>query len=135
MSSAHDSSVFRLRPHHGMCLPKFVGKGYGDAFTRNMTAVHDFLYQNPGTEIIIKKGCDDLCAHCPHRIVDRCDSEHPDLFDERVLKMTGLNYGDHVTFAEFVQRTEPLRKDHLGEVCGECSWYEFCREIGAAAGH
>lgn len=129
MSSSNDSRVFHLRPHHGMCLPKFVGKGYGDAFTCNMKSVHDLLYEYPETEIIIQKGCDDLCAHCPHRIGDSCDSEHPDLFDERVLSMTGLNYREHVTFAKFVQRTEPLRKAHLWEVCGECFWYEFCRGI------
>lgn len=112
-----------------MCLPKFVGKGYGDAFTANMKAVHELLYGHPETEIIIQKGCDDLCAHCPHRIGNRCDSAHPDLFDERVLRLTGLHYGDHVTFAEFVHRTKPLRAERFAEACGECSWYEFCREI------
>ncbi len=112
-----------------MCLPKFVGKGYGDAFISNMQAVHDLLYGNPDTEIILQKGCDGLCAHCPHRIGNRCDSEHPDLFDERVLNMTGLRYGDHIKFAEFVRRTKSLRKEHFREVCGECSWYEFCRNI------
>ena len=129
MKQEEDTISFRLRPHHGMCLPKFVGKGYGDALTANMQNVHDFLYEFPKTDLIIQEGCDDLCAHCPHRIGKRCDSDHACLFDERVLDRTGLKYGDCITFEEFITRTEPLRKDQLAEICGECSWYEFCRTI------
>lgn len=124
-----ESHLFHLRPHHGMCLPKFVGKGYGDAFTANMRAVHDKLYESPETEIVIWEGCDDLCARCPHNKNGRCDSDHPDLFDQRVLAAAGLRYGDRMTFAAFVNRTEPLRKEHLQEICGECEWYSFCRGL------
>ena len=87
MTTMCSNDSFHLRPHHGMCLPKFVGKGYGDTFISNMQAVHDLLYSHPETEIILQKGCDDLCAHCPHRTGRRCDSKHPDLFDERVLNL------------------------------------------------
>ena len=30
-------SMICLRPHHGMCLAYFEGKGYSDGFTVNMT--------------------------------------------------------------------------------------------------
>ena len=60
-------TMLRLRPHHGLCLLHFVGEGYSDAFTENMSRVAGMLRAHPDTEIIVQEGCDDLCRHCPHR--------------------------------------------------------------------
>lgn len=32
-----------LRPHHGMCLAYFEGKGYSDGFTVNMQKMLEFF--------------------------------------------------------------------------------------------
>ncbi len=68
----------RLRPHHLLCVPTYVGKGYGPAFTANMTAVAERLCAGEDIELVAEP--DDICAplrgvpdpHC-HRasIVER----------------------------------------------------------------
>ena len=35
--------MIRLRPHHGMCLAYFEGKGYSDDFTENMQHMLELL--------------------------------------------------------------------------------------------
>ena len=41
--------MIRLRPHHGMCLAYFEGKGYSDGFTGNMQHMLELLEK--GAEI------------------------------------------------------------------------------------
>lgn len=104
-----------LRPHHGVCLLNFRGEGYSDEFSRNMTAMKERLNANPEEKICITKGADDLCAKCPNRRGNACSSEHPPLFDENVLRMTGFSYGQVLTWSEFSHATEPISLYRLGK--------------------
>ena len=45
-----------LRPHHGICLLNFIGKGYSDDFSLNMSRMQQLLFENPETLITITKG-------------------------------------------------------------------------------
>ena len=34
------TTTYRIRPHHGMCLYFFEGKGYSEGFTKHMAEVN-----------------------------------------------------------------------------------------------
>ena len=46
--------VHRIRPHHGMCLYFFEGKGYSNTFSEHMAQVKEELLQNNGEAEKIK---------------------------------------------------------------------------------
>ncbi|HEZ7990826.1 MAG TPA: hypothetical protein RWO66_07705 [Ruminococcus sp.] len=50
------SEIF-LRPHHGLCIGFFEGKGYSDEFTANMSAVIEKL-QNTDPHVTLTCGFD-----------------------------------------------------------------------------
>lgn len=119
----------RLRPHHGLCLLNFIGKGYGDAFTENMQRMKERLTAHPETIIRIAEGSDDLCSCCPHRIKAHCDSEKPPVFDARVLEAAGIRTDRQLTWAELSRIMEPVRAHRLAEICGNCSWFSVCSSL------
>lgn len=123
--------MIHLRPHHGVCLLNFRGKGYSDAFSSNMTAMQTELMKHPESEICITQGADDLCAKCPNRRGTACTSQHPPCFDENVLRMTGLRYGQVLTWAAFSEATGPISLHRLEEACPGCEWLALCKEIAA----
>ena len=123
--------MVHLRPHHGVCLLNFRGKGYSDAFSQNMAAMQERLFAHPEEDICITKGADDLCAQCPNRRGAACTSEHPPIFDENVLRMTGLSYGQVLTWEDFSEATRPISLYQLEESCLDCEWLELCKSIAA----
>ncbi len=42
-----------LRPHHGMCLAYFEGKGYSDGFTVNMQKMLEFFEKGADIELTV----------------------------------------------------------------------------------
>ena len=54
--------MLRLRPHHGMCIANFVGRGYDEVFTVNMNQTAEALKAEPQQEIWLKAGEDVLCS-------------------------------------------------------------------------
>lgn len=124
-----ENGMVHLRPHHGLCLLNFRGKGYSDDFSRNMAGMQEKLEKNPGTLVCITKGADDLCARCPNRRGSACTSEHPPLFDANVLRMTGFHYGQILPWKAFSGATRPLVRCRLEETCPDCEWLSLCQEI------
>ncbi len=124
-----EAGMVHLRPHHGLCLLNFRGRGYSDDFSRNMTEMQGRLENRPETPVCITKGADDLCAKCPNRRGSACSSEHPPLFDANVLRETGFGYGQVLTWEEFSGATRPLSRYRLEETCPDCEWLSLCKEI------
>ncbi len=129
MESSQNPDTIHLRPHHGLCLLNFRGAGYSDEFSTNMAAMQKCLFENPQEAVTITKGADDLCRRCPNRRGSACSSEHPPLFDANVLQAAGLRYGQTMTWQELSARTDPLRREHLEEMCPDCEWLSLCRRI------
>lgn len=123
------SQTLYLRPHHGLCLLNYRGHGYSDEFSVRMEEMLRILREQPNTGIEIADGCDSLCAVCPHRAGTSCTSVHPDLFDQNVLAATGFVAGQVVPWSELSAATDILRREHLAEMCPDCSWLELCQEI------
>ena len=82
-----NGKAIRLRPHHGLCIRHFTGKGYSPAFVENMARVIAGLRAAPETDIELTAGADVLCASCPHNQSGWCASApKPDRYDRAVLQ-------------------------------------------------
>ena len=118
--------VYRLRAHHGMCLPFFQGKGYSGAFVENMTRMKAMLEENP--MICLAEGADDICAACPNRLTETC-TEKASRYDREVLRQCGLAAGDRMPYLDFSRRVIEtiLRPGIREEVCADCQWSSLCQ--------
>lgn len=120
---------YRLRPHHGMCLHFFEGKGYSDSFTRHMETMQGLLLAQPSPEVQLVNETDSICSACPHNVCGQCDSaQKVRAYDDGVLAALSMHAGDRLTFSCFYQ----LVKDHVlktgigREICSDCFWREIC---------
>ncbi len=120
----------KLRPHHLLCVQKYTGSGYDDAFAAGMEALIRRLAACPGTAVTLVEGRDDLCAACPHMAGSRCASEEKvNRLDREVLEACGFSAGETRTWSALARtaREQVLEKDTFEKVCGCCEWFELCR--------
>ncbi|MBC8570320.1 DUF1284 domain-containing protein [Zongyangia hominis] len=119
-----------LRPHHGLCIRHFAGKGYSPAFVKRMAEVIEELRRNPGQPIFLRSGADVLCAACPHRREEGCASgQKPVDYDATCLKLCGLKEGAVLSWEAYAKRVEEavIAPGRLEEVCKGCQWIALCR--------
>jgi len=120
----------KLRAHHLLCLPNFIGEGYSDAFTANMAAQKRRLAKE-GT-FMLSAGADELCAACPHRCGADCASQDKvSRYDAAVRRLLGLRPGEEYDAAALFERvrTEIFETHRLSEICGDCEWYPLCASL------
>lgn len=120
-----------IRPHHGLCIPNFKGKGYSEAFVRNMTAVAAELKANPAREVMLVLKPDLLCRECPHNQNGCCETaQKVERYDEKCLALCGLSDQTVLSWQEFEQLVERniLKAGNLGEICEDCCWNTFCQQ-------
>ncbi len=127
-----ETKTYRIRPHHGMCLYFFEGKGYSDGFTAHMAEVKGWLLEEQGPASLQLVGeTDEICSACPHNKSGRCESaEKVDRYDNGVLQYTGLREGQKMTFQEFERTVEEkiLNPGYGKAICGDCQWREICHK-------
>ena len=120
----------KLRAHHLLCLPNFIGEGYSDAFTANMAAQKRRLAAEGG--FTLTEGADDICAACPHRRGESCVSQDKvSRYDAAVRRLLGLEPGKSYRAAALEERvrSEIFKKHRLAEICGDCEWYPLCASL------
>jgi len=122
----------RLRPHHLLCTQGYSGKGYSEAFVKNMDEVVHRLRTEDKTPIELVFSTDDLCSCCPDMLdTDLCrDNEKVKRFDRKAAEYFGLEEKTYIyqELASYIRRhTTP---DMLADICCGCSWYPVsaCRE-------
>lgn len=97
-----------LRYHHLLCLPRFIGEGYSNDFTRNMAEVKKRL-ESEGLlangqwnldALTLVEGPDQVCAACPNLVLEsgshvvacsnlaegKCSSQEKVMAYDRVVK-------------------------------------------------
>ena len=120
----------KLRPHHLLCLQKYTGKGYDEAFTAHMNGLLGRLTAHPEEEVQLTEGADDLCAACPHNAGGRCDSqEKVTRMDRGVLAAMDLSYGQRDSWGALARRAAErvLSTEEFERICADCQWIELCR--------
>ena len=119
-----------LRPHHLLCIQKFTGHGYDEAFTKHMTDLVSKLKNNPMTEITVTKGCDDLCKVCPNNMNGVCASlQKVDFMDNAVIDICKIKYGEKAPW-EYLAKAAFERifeTDEFNKICSSCEWFELCK--------
>ncbi|MCR5663292.1 MAG: DUF1284 domain-containing protein [Oscillospiraceae bacterium] len=124
----------RLRAHHLLCLPHFIGRGYDGAFTANMARQKRRLAEEGSFTLC--EGADELCAACPRRSGGGCaDGEKPLRYDRLVCEALGLEPGRRYEAAavEARVRSEILEPGRLAELCGDCEWAALCAALDRQA--
>ena len=122
--------VYLLRPHHGMCLAFFIGKGYSDGFTENLSNMLEILMD--GAFIRLCAGADEICLKCPNRCLNVCESEEKVIrYDRAVLSACGLKEGDVLAFEEFTRavQTHIIETGRRTVICSDCSWSRVCAGV------
>ncbi|MCQ2407234.1 MAG: DUF1284 domain-containing protein [Oscillospiraceae bacterium] len=122
----------KLRPHHLLCIQKFIGRGYDDAFTAHMTAVCSSLHEQPDMPVTLTAGCDDVCAACPHKAGSKCDAaEKVQALDRAVLEHCDLRVGMNADWSSLKKLVSAkiFHTDAFAAVCGGCQWYGLCRDM------
>ena len=120
--------ILRLRPHHGMCLYYFQGKGYNSAFIGNMTKYKQLL-ETEDPLIRITEGIDDLCEKCPNNRNGICTSQNKvTAYDSDVLSACALDYNTILQYKEFSELVQQkiLLAGNRREICASCQWNALC---------
>lgn len=128
--------LIRLRPHHGLCIGQFVGKGYSEEFVRNMAGLIEKLEQHPQELIELCCCADDVCKCCPHRQETGCTSgQKVERYDAACLSLCGFQEGRQISWKTFRERVieRIIRPGRLKEVCADCEWLSLC--LGFYQGH
>ena len=121
------NNIYQIRPHHGMCLAYFQGKGYSEEFVKNMTEIKEQLSQNLLVELT--ENTDQICKSCPNNQSGSCKTaEKVKKYDEAVLKTCNLQPGTQIHWKELEQLVEEriLTTGKRKEICGDCQWSEIC---------
>lgn len=120
----------KIRAHHLLCLPHFVGVGYDGAFTANMAAKKQQLEAENRFELTV--GCDEICAACPLREGERCRTQEKVMrYDTNVRERLDLQTGAAYSYAEISARvrTELLAPETFRTLCGDCEWFSLCAKM------
>lgn len=129
LKSTNETQILPLRPHHGLCIKHFEGKGYSNEFTIHMGKIIDSL--SPNTLVKIMVNNDKICEKCPNNVSDSCTSlENVARYDKFVLELTGITSGEIMTYGEFFEilNEKIIKAGHFKEICSDCGWAEICHK-------
>lgn len=119
-----------LRPHHVLCIRFFEGKGYSSDFTKHMAETIERLAE-PGRQVRLVDGEDEICRKCPNFGKDGCDQkEKVEGYDRRVIHMTNVSYGENMAFLRLqrLAEREIVEAGRLSEICRDCQWAAICHK-------
>lgn len=105
-----------VRPHHGMCLAYFIGKGYSEGFSAHMEKMLHILEKDVPIRLVVS--LDEICSACPNHqfLTDEensgetkeiCEAQEKVFrYDHGVLEACGLTEGEELNFLEFAQKVQ-----------------------------
>ena len=69
-SSHKNAQAIPVRPHHGMCLAFFIGKGYSEGFSAHMEKMLKEFQKNLPVRLVVHT--DEICSACPNNEKNVC---------------------------------------------------------------
>ena len=124
-------SIYNIRPHHGLCVKFFIGKGYSEKFVKNMSQIISEL-KSKDPYIKIKLSADDICKCCPNNVKGAClNNEKVIFYDKAVLQFTNIKENDIIKYSVFdnVVETQLLDTEKMPCICKNCEWFEICARM------
>ncbi len=124
-----------FRPHHFLCALCFKGKGYSPAFIRNFKTIMQVLQGPDGdsTSINIVKNTDSICAPCPHRQDQLCQTEDKiQVLDSAHTAVLQWETETSISWGNAKQRiATELTFEKFHAMCSTCSWkqYGMCESV------
>lgn len=122
----------KLRPHHGLCIRFFEGKGYSEAFVENMKNVIATLENDSIIEIT--KGKDEICKACPNMVNGICtDHVKVSNYDQQVLDYIYQVLGEKINdlsykrFQDYIEEAI-MQSGKFESICGDCVYAEICHK-------
>ena len=122
-----------FRVHHILCTDLYTGKGYDDAFCRNMTAFVTALKTNPKQKVCLVTAADALCENCPYLSSEgfcQNGNNHVHKKDKQLLDIFHLTENREYTYQQLLQAAGMyLTEEKFKESCQSCTWYQqgICR--------
>lgn len=126
-SSHKNAQAIPVRPHHGMCLAFFIGKGYSEGFSAHMEKMLKEFQKNLPVRLVVHT--DEICSACPNNEKNVCNStEKVEAYDRKVLEICGISEGTELDFLEFVGiiQEKIINPGLRDRICGDCQWNEIC---------
>ena len=121
--------MIEIRPHHGMCIGQFEGKGYSEEFVANMVQVIQVLeLNNPIIRLVCK--ADVICAKCPHNHCGECVSgQKVNNYDEICLSVCGFSENQELNWSDYQEKVKSKILDlgKIEQVCIGCCWLDICK--------
>lgn len=125
--------MFKIRPHHLMCMQAYIGKGYSKDFIENMDFIVKSLKENQNQIIQIVGLNDDICTKCPNNINGfKCSSNDKVLsIDGKIVKLLDLKMEEYNYKTLLEKLRENFSEEKFKEICGKCQWYKYgiCEKI------
>jgi hypothetical protein len=124
-----NETVITIRPHHGMCLTYFQGKGYSEGFTGHMQEMKELFETDPKVKLVVET--DEICAACPNNENKVCRSAcKVEEYDRAVLEYCDLEEGQELSYLAFARKVHEqiLDKGCRPQICGNCQWDSLCRD-------
>ena len=121
--------MIRLRPHHALCLQTYVGKGYSNAFSENMTKISQAFNKRPTLLVHFTLGADEICAACPNLQNGVCSKEDSCAeLDRLAWEAMALGCGEVLSWEEATQlvRQNLLETGKYHALCDGCTWEAVC---------
>lgn len=97
-----------------------------------MSKIQKQLKKNHNTPLLLVGCSDTLCAYCPYKIDDGCESGQKVVqYDQAVFELCGLQPGMQITWEEFSESVKKniLETGNLKNICGDCQWYTICSNM------
>ena len=113
-----------------MCTKNFVGEGYSDDFSKNMTEIIKKLQENP--KVMLIKDLDDICKNCPDNLGKVCkEDEKVKYYDQKILEILNLNENEIYSWRDLRRASCDIifKKDNREMICGDCQWNNLCKDV------
>ncbi|EET61232.1 hypothetical protein BRYFOR_06877 [Marvinbryantia formatexigens DSM 14469] len=117
----------RLRIHHLLCIPLFVGYGYSDGFCRNMENMIGMLEAHQDEPLNAVCAPDIICAGCPNLTAEntcRTSGMQVEKKDAALAEALGIEQGQVYTYRRLKKlAAQKLTEEIFTGSCKNCQWY------------
>lgn len=124
------NEFFVIRPHHFLCIAGHRGAGYTPKHAKVWDKATALMDSMPDIKVKVVEGRDALCFSCPgNKGPAKCKDIIVAELDRRVSELANLKNGEFYRYHDVLaQLRRVLNPSKHEELCGECHWWELCKD-------